>query len=491
MKIFFGKFGHEANTFSTQLTSYEEFLKGSAEGEGIFEKFRGKTDYISGMIKCAEENDVTLIPSFSSLKASPTLSAECVNLVMEKMLNTLEKCKDEIDGICLALHGAGCCEFTDDLETYVLKKFREVVGDEMPITTSYDLHGNISREMVALTDGIFAVRHYPHVDMSRAGYDAMSSLISTIKKGKKPEVAIRKLPMVIPLSNGYTFDFPFTEILQYFDDYKQKNNLIDISLFHGFIYADTPNTTTSVTVVADCDAQKHADHLAKYIWDMREFFVPKCLTPGEAMDLAVASKKEGYIVINEFSDNPGGGTPGDGTHLLREFLTRDLPGTIFGYIYDPAAVDFLANHKVGDVVSFYLGGRTEKIHGEPIYIENAKICCISDGNFIQTSPMFEGIPATTSTSVRVKVGNVDIIICSYLRQTFDDRPFVVTGADVSQYRYVGLKSAHHFKAFFKDRAAEIIPCDPPGLQSSNMTLYSFKKLPRPIFPLDKDVSFSI
>lgn len=491
MKIFFGKFGHEANTFSSHFTSTEEFLKGSAEGEAIFDKFRGKTDYISGMIQCAEENGVTLIPSFSSLKAAPTLSAECVNTVMEKMLDSLNNCKSEIDGICIALHGAGCCEFTDDLEAYILEKIREVVGNDMPITASFDLHGNISSKMVALTNGVFSVKHYPHIDMHHAGYDAMKLLISIIKSGKKPQVAIKKLPMVIPLSNGYTLDFPFTKILEYFEEYKKKNNLIDISLFHGFIYADTPYTTASITVVSNSDAQKHADYLAEYIWNMREHFIPKCLTPAQALDLAVASKKEGYIVINEFSDNPGGGAPGDGTHLLREFLKRNLPGTIFGYIYDPAAVEFLFNYKPGDTVSFYLGGRTEKIHGEPLYIENARICCISDGDFTHTSPMFKGKRSSSKACVRVNVGNVDIIICSYLKQTYDDRPFIVTGADINQYRYVGLKSAHHFRAFFADRAAEIIPCDPPGLQSSNMRLYDFRNIPRPIFPLDDDVSFSI
>ena len=74
-------------------------------------------------------------------------------------------------------------------------------------------------------------------------------------------------------------------------------------------------------------------------------------------------------------------------------------------------------------------------------------------------------------------------------QTFDDRPFLVTGADLADYRYVGLKSTQHFRSYFKDRAGAIIACDPPGLTCSNLTYFDFKKIPRPVYPLDENVTF--
>jgi len=90
---------------------------------------------------------------------------------------------------------------------------------------------------------------------------------------------------------------------------------------------------------------------------------------------------------------------------------------------------------------------------------------------------------------RIRCGNVEIIIGSARNQTFDDRPFFVTGADVFQYRYVGLKSTQHFRSFFTPRSARIISTDPPGFNTSDLSIFEYKKITRPIFPLDPDVEF--
>lgn len=493
MKILFGKFGHEANTFANKLAEYDSYAASGTltVGDDIVKHYTGTADYMGGMIQFASENNVELIPTISCLTAAPRLSTDCVNRMLKQITDVVEAHKDEVDGICLGLHGAGCCEFTDTLEAYVLEKVRDIVGPDMPITIPMDLHANICPEVIKMANGIFGIKHYPHVDMYDAGYLAMKVLVDIIRTNKKPNVAVRKMPLLIPLSAGYTFASPFTEIHKYFNDYKNENGLIDVTFFHSFPYADTVNTCASIVVVCNGDAQKHADALAKYIWEKRKSFVPEILSPHEALDRAVKIKKDGYIVINELSDNPGGGTPGDGTHLLRELLKCNYRKSIFGYIYDPIAVDFLQEHKVGDKVSFMLGGRTEPLHGEPLSIKEAEIICLSNGKVTYVSPVHKNVADTIGRCARVRVGNVDIVIGSVLHQTYDDRPFLVTGADINQYRYVCLKSAHHFRAFFREHAAEIIPTDPPGLQSGDFSLYNFKNIPRPIFPMDGDVEFKM
>jgi len=494
MRVLIGKYGHEANTFASSFATFEEYTtSGSGSflcGEPLLAKFKGTADYLGGMIDAASAQDVELIPTISVLAAAPTLSKDCADRLSAMLLQGVEENQNTIDGICLALHGAGCTEETDDLEADILRKIRAVVGNDMPITITLDLHGNLSDEMVSLTNGVFGIKHYPHIDQHEAGELAMNTLISMIRSGKKPEVAITHLPMIVPLSAGYTFAEPFLSIHRYFAEYKAKNNVVDISLFHGFPMADTEYTHSSVVVVSEQNAQRAADELAKYVWNLRDRFAMESLSVAEAFDLAEAFSGEGYIVMNEFSDNPGGGTPGDGTHLLREMLKRNHPGSIFGYMYDPAAVRFLFEHKAGDVVSFSLGGKTEPIHGEPLELVDAKIMNLSEGSFTYVSPMRTGIADNIGKTARVRVGNVDIIIAEFLRQTLDDRPFLVTGADITQYRYVGLKSAHHFRAFFQTHAAAIIPADPPGLQSGNLTRYTFKNMRRPLYPLDPDAAMT-
>ncbi len=486
MKILIGKFGHEANTFASHHEQFEPYAASGSlcRGEAIIPTFRGTPDYIGGMIDAAEEAGAALIPTIACLTAAPTLTSTCARRVSDELMDAVRRHKDEIDGICLGLHGAGCSEDTDDLEGEVLERVREVVGAEMPVMVTLDLHANVSEKMVRLADGLFGIRQYPHIDMYDPGYLAMKTLISVLRTGKKPETALCALPMLISHAAGYTFAEPFLSIREYFDSYCREHQLLSATLFHGFAPADTADTRTSVVVVGMHGAQQAADELARYIWSRRREFVPESLSAAQALDRAAAVQKDGYVVINELSDNPGGGTPGDGTHLLREMLRRNAPRSIFGYIYDPEAVAEIFRHRVGETISLRLGGRTEPLHGAPLELSAAEILAMSNGRVIYVSPVHCGLPDTIGKCARIRQGNVEIIVGSVLHQTYDDRPFLVTGADVSQYRYVGLKSAHHFRAFFEPRAAAIIAADPPGLMSGDLSRYCFEKLPRPIFPLD-------
>lgn len=492
MKIFVGRFGHEANTFSSELTDFKTFkdLSHWVRGEIIKEMFPGTPTFMGGILDIGNKYGVDMYPSSCCECAAPTLSRQCVDDAMTEILEDLNNAKNGLDGICFMLHGAGVAEGIPDLESYVLRKFRAIVGDEMPICVPLDLHGNITQEMGQLAT-LFGIKHYPHVDCDKASMLAMETCVESIKRGASPKTAIVSIPLLISCAAGYTFAEPFVSIQKFFDEYKKENNLIDITLFHGFPFADTPFTSASVVVVAWDDPQKHAEKLAEYVWERRSEFVAESLMPDQALDLAEAVKEPGYIVINELSDNPGAGTPGDGTHLLREMLKRNLPKSIYGYMYDQEAVEQICSHGIGDKVSFMLGGKVNSLHGEPVCIENAEILAMSNGEYISSSPMFTGVPFTIGKCARVKTGNVEIVIGSMLHQSFDDHPIRVTGADIEQYRYVGLKSAHHFRAYFEGRAAAIIPTDPPGLACCNFNQYEYKNVKRPIYPLDKDVTFKI
>ena len=490
MKVLIGHFGHEANTFADSLSSFEDYAsKGVLFGDDVITESEGSTSYVGGIIKACREENIEMIPTCAYSAAAPVLTRECVDRMLESILPVCQAHKDELDGICLALHGAGVAEGIDDLEVYVLKAIRNIVGPDMPIVVPMDLHGNVSEETTTLANGLFGIRKYPHTDKADVSYLAMKTLARVIRKEITIETKLIHLPMLIPIAAGMTANAPFPEIYEYMDTLIRERGLIYASMFQGFPYADVASSTSSVFVVAEKGAQEAAEDIARFVWERRHFFKHTSLSPAQAFDLAEAETKEGYIIINDMSDNPGGGCPGDGTHLLREMLKRNLPGSIFGFMTDEAAVAKLWEHRPGDIVSFQLGGRHEKIFGEPLMLENARIISFSDGLFRFVTPNLFGLPSTLGNTVRVRVGNVDIIITTVRIQTFDDRPFLITGADLSQYRYVSLKSTQHFRGYFGDKAAAIIPCDPPGLNTSDLTAFTFHKIPRPVFPLDENVTF--
>jgi len=230
--------------------------------------------------------------------------------------------------------------------------------------------------------------------------------------------------------------------------------------------------------------------VADFVWERRHGFECESLTPAEAIDRAEALIKDGYVVINEASDNPGGGTPGDGTHLLREMLRRDGKGYIMGPLCDPEAVAYIhANCKVGDRISIPVGGKVDPINGEPIQLQEAEVINLSNGRLISAAPINYGAAMDYGKSVRLRQGNVEMILVSIRFQTYDDRPFIMTGCDMSQYRIVGLKSMNHFRGYFRNTADAIVTADPPGQCPMNLRIYPYKNVCRPILPLDEDVTF--
>lgn len=494
MKILFGMLGHETNTFASDKGTFERWApSGWTVGKDIFRVYEGAPDYPGGMIKAGYEEGVELIPAVALLNAGPLITKVALEYALGTLLGYVKEHKDEIDGICLGLHGAGASEGIDDLEAHILQEIRHIVGYDMPITVSLDLHGNISEEMVRLSNGLFGIKQYPHVDQAEAGYLAMKTLIRILRGESNPKTALRRIPMLVACAMGSTFNMPMRAFAEHVADYAKQKGLLDATFFHGFPYADVPGTGASIVVVAENGAEEAADELAEWVWENRHKLDPVCLSCEEAVDTALmelAKEGDGYVVINETSDNPGGGTPGDGTHLLREFLRRDLEGTIMGYIHDEEIALKAHEAGVGSTISGFLGGKTDKLHGEPIAFENASVIALSDGKAVYTSPMYKGLPVSYGKTARIRIGNVEVIVTENLsQQTFDDRPFSITGADIENYRIVGLKSSAHFRAFFQERAKAIVTADPPGIHTANFKQLAYKNIKRPIYPLDAETTF--
>jgi microcystin degradation protein MlrC len=188
-------------------------------------------------------------------------------------------------------------------------------------------------------------------------------------------------------------------------------------------------------------------------------------------------------VVAEISDNPGGGAPGSGTHVLRALLAANEPRTCFGYIVDPATVDQAVAAGVGATIQARIGGYTDELHGPPIDAE-AYVKVISDGEFIASTPMGAGGTVRLGPMARLVIGNVDVIVGTNRAQTFDAELFRLNGIDVSQMRMICLKSTQHFRAGFEPIAGTIIRADTPGYTTSRLSNLPYTRINRPIWPLD-------
>jgi microcystin degradation protein MlrC len=198
-------------------------------------------------------------------------------------------------------------------------------------------------------------------------------------------------------------------------------------------------------------------------------------------------------VINETSDNPGGGTPGDGTHLLRALLeARPIDGgAVFGFVCDPEAAAAAHEAGVGTTFDVKLGGKHDALHGAPLDL-TVYVKALTDGRFVLRA-LSAGTRVNLGPSARLVVGgrsgDVEVIVVSHRSQTFDEEIFRLHGIDVRERRIVALKSSNHFRAGFRDLASEIITADSPGLTTNRVEVFPHERATRPLWPQDPAATY--
>ncbi len=193
------------------------------------------------------------------------------------------------------------------------------------------------------------------------------------------------------------------------------------------------------------------------------------------------------VVINETSDNCGGGAPGDGTHLLGAMLNAGIRDACFGFIVDAETAAQAHAAGTGATIEVALGGRYDELHGAPLHVR-AYVKSLSDGR-LKMQAMFKGAPINLGPMARLIVDGIDVIVASARSQTFDPEPFLALGIDVRRYAIVALKSSSHFRAGFKDVAGAIVTADPPGLTTHHIEIFPRQQDTGPLWPLQAETSY--
>ena len=487
MRLAIGQIAHETNTFCQGQTEVENFeALGWDRGEEVVRRHRGVRSELGGILTGAERLGVEVVPTISTVaEPSGTISANAYARMLDELLGEI-KGSLPVDAVCLSLHGAGVAAGTDDLEGDILRHVRELVGPEIPVVVTLDLHGNITPAMAELADLLLGVNIYPHVDGYERGIEAVERAVQ-IRTGEiRPVAHLALLPVMISAS---TTDLsPARDINAACWAWEKRPGILDCTFFHGFPHTDIPRVGVSVYAAADGNpalAREAAEDVARQLWERREDFLLEPIPPAEAIRRALAVEGRPVVII-EKADNPGGGAPGDGTHLLRVMLDSNLTDACFGFIADPETARQAHEAGTGATIQIRLGGKSDDLHGRPIETE-AYVKCLTDGRFKLQTPMGQGMPVELGPCARLVVGGVDVIVSSVRTQTLDPEVFLLHGIDVARYKIVALKSSAHFRAGFAPVAVEMIRCDTPGLVSGDLTTFPYRRLQRPIWPLDRDI----
>jgi microcystin degradation protein MlrC len=496
-RVLIGEFAHESNTFAADPTTREDFRdRREYFGDAAIEELRGTNSAIGGAVAVAEDEDYALHPTLAA-SASPggVVAADAYDFYAGRIADAARERADALDGVFLALHGAMVPEGMDDGEGPLLAAVRDAVGD-VPIVATFDLHGNVTDQMLERADALIACETYPHVDMDATGRRAMD-LLGRIADGEVDPVVRVERPPVLPhgpLQN--TREGPMTEVMARARDLEARDAVLKANVFPGYHMADVPEMGFSVPVVADGEpaaARAAARDLAALVWERRESFVGDFPTPAEAVADAVALAAEtdpgaGPIVLADVGDNPGGGAAGDGTALLRALLEASAPlDAGVAIVRDPEAVDACTTAGVRERVTATVGGKTDAHHGDPIEDLDGYVAAVTDGRFRNTGPMGTGTQNDLGRAVRFECGPDDaitVLLTANRLQPLDAEIWRHVGVQPERLDLLVVKSTNHFRADYEPMASEVIVVDSPGLSAIDVARFDHERIPRPQYPLD-------
>ena len=479
MRFFIAALEHETNTFSpisTDMSSYENMILYRPSSGGHI----GAYDRVADFADLASKGRHDMVRSVSAL-AQPSGPTQCE--VYESLRDEiLQDLRDSlpVDAVMLVLHGAQMAFGYDDCEGDLIQAVREIVGPNMPVAVQLDLHANLTEQMLEHATFLVACKEYPHTDYKVRAAE-MIKLCEHYSIGSiRPVHSVYRVPMLCLFR---TNESPMRELVDDTIELERRDEILSTSLIHGFPWSDMDESGSAVLVTTD-NAREIGATLAKEIghrfFGMRTLFNNSYETMSKALDRAKRCKG-GTLIIADIADNAGGGAGGDSTHLVRELLRRGISNAAVAMIYDPDSVEAARNAGVGAKLNLKIGGKISELSGKPLEVDATVIAVNDDAAQQGLGPQLEPL----GRSAAVSVNGVDIVLNSRRQQTFSPDCFTELGIDPSSKRVLVVKSFHHFYNLFKDITTDISYCDASGTVSPRLHGLPFKKLRRPMWPLDK------
>ena len=367
--------------------------------------------YIRGFVNTANLYDMNLI----GIKSPGNVfggssrswnSKESFDHFMKIIIEDLQT-KLPVEGVYLALHGAMAVRDVPRPEAEIARRIREVVGDEIPIVGSFDLHGNEDGEFLEWADGAFVTKRYPHYDAFIQGGRSAAFLYRSIRGDYKSTTATRKPPVITATVLQWTGQSPSMKIMERARRWEARQKDTYVSVFFGFPWSDVPDVGATVHVITNNDqmlADSIATDMADYIWRVREDFAGGSFPLPEE---AVEKTKEAIltdqipVVIGDYSDRPG-----DATWILKQLIDEKVEGILYACLTDaPALVQLKENDaKPGDDFNMEVGGYTGEQAGKPINIkgkiaffgpkwsyENIAVIDFGNNNTLIITPAYEQV----------------------------------------------------------------------------------------------------
>lgn len=485
-------FLHESNTFLEVPTTYEHFARNSlTRGRDLLARWTGAHHELGGMIEGAAVQGFEPVPLLATIAIpSGAISVAAFEQLADEILNAIREALP-LDGLLLALHGATASDAYPDADGELLRRVRGLVGPDLPVITTLDLHANISQAMANLATATVVYRSNPHLDQQARGLEAAALMGRTLRGEIRPVQALETPPMVIQISRQYTAEEPAAGLYKDLEEAMHRPGILSASVAMGFYYSDVAEMGASFLAVADGDpeaAREAAKWMARRAWERRDSF-SAFLPSVEAAVRESAAAQATPIVLMDIGDNVGGGSPGDSTILFHEILRQGVPDSLV-ILADPEAVAACVAAGPGATVSLMAGGKTDRLHGSPVHV-TGRVRVLSDGRFVETQVRHGGWGACDqgTTAVLEIDGGHTLMLTTRRMAPMSLEQVLSAGIKPEKKRVIVVKGVVAPRAAYAPIAAKIMLVDTPGVTSDNPRYFTYRHRRVPLYPMEPDAAY--
>ena len=487
-RILICEFRQETNTFNPVVMPKDRFNGGKYfEGEGVFQSRLSTRTAICGAVEAFRQAGAEVIPTaFVSATATSggRVADDVLDFVMERVQWYAER--NAFDAIYVSLHGATCTVSCDDACGKLTGLLRSLAGDK-PVVASFDLHANITDQVLTNLDAVCGYQTYPHVDFYETGYRAAQRCMDLLE-GRSYFMAAAAVPMLIPPAGYTSNDTPFREVIEMGKAMVADGKLLDFTVFPVQPWLDIPeisSRTIAISKNAEC-AKACADELAQALCDLRDKVMPDMRSIDELIDIAEGNDTGKCVIVSEFADSPNGGCVGDSVAIPLRLLERGSKLRVGVPVVDPDATKRAFALGVGATGEFTVGAAfTPNIPG-PMVAEG-KVLSLHDGVFIAEGPANRGAVCNIGPCAVVRFGNVDILLQSRGGASGEPQLLRHFGIEPSLYDMVVVKANTSFRLPY-GKISDLIYCaDTPGAGAANLKYFAWEKLPEGMYPFTEDI----
>jgi microcystin degradation protein MlrC len=464
---------HESNSFMPYLTQADDFY---LQRDSMVTKGQAWAGFL-------EDEGVEVIPTLiASCGPSGIVSQRAYEAFRDEILEKLQA-TGPVDAIFLDMHGALHVENYPDAQLDLIQRIRSIVGEDVLIAASFDLHGNISQGFMDGLNIISAYRTAPHVDGAETRLRTAHLLLEALRKNYKPSIAHLNIPILIPGEKGVTSAEPVSSFYGRLPEISSMEGLMDASIFVGMPWTDIYRAGMSVQVVARDSAyvslaREQVEELAAVIWDerMNLSFDVENAPIDEAIRMALSSG-DSTVFITDSGDNVTAGAAGDGTLVLERLLAHGVSSAVLAGIVDPEAVDECKKAGTGAEVQLVVGGKRDYIYSKPYPVTGTVLS------------LPEGVPGSQKQDAVLQVEGVTLVLLSSHRAFTHPNHFEAVGIDPLAHKIVVVKEGYLFQGL-RDIAPRSIMALTPGFANQKLEKLEYQKVRRPIFPLDPDMEWT-